>query len=99
MPAAPMIRTCMVSRPLFALQRHPTIDEMRLAGNVACLVTDEEEGEVSDFLGGAEPAHGLTVDEGLAHIVERASRLLRQRRDAVLERRRFDSAGANGVAA
>src|SRR5580704_9796547 len=66
-PAAPVMRMCMDCRPPVILKRHPAVDEMGLAGNVACLVAGEEEGERGDLLGGAEPAHRLAVDEGLPH--------------------------------
>ena len=52
-----------------SLQRHPAVDEMGLAGNVACLVAGKKEGEQSDLLGRPEPAHRLTVDKGLSHYV------------------------------
>ncbi len=45
-PAAPVIRMCMsVRSDGVGLKRHPAVDEMCLAGNVACLVADEEEGK------------------------------------------------------
>jgi hypothetical protein len=52
-------------------QRHPAIDGMRLARDVARLVRGEKQGERSDLLRRAEPAHGLAIDEGLAHVVLR----------------------------
>src|SRR3954451_13641472 len=48
----------------------PTIDEMNLAGGVARLVRCEIEREHRDLLGGAEAAHRLPVDEGLAYRVD-----------------------------
>src|ERR1700719_480746 len=89
MPAAPVMRLCMGYRPAVTLKRHPAVDEMGLAGNVARLVAGKKGGEQSHFLGRAEPAHRLAVDEGLPHHVRRFSRLLRQHRDALVERRRF----------
>src|ERR1700693_5573752 len=68
-PAAPVMRMCMGYRPPACLQRHPAVDEMGLAGNVGRLVAGKKEGEQSDFLGRAEPAHRLAVDEGLPHHV------------------------------
>ena len=53
------------------LQREAAVDEMRLAGDVARLVGGEEQRERRDLLRRAEPAHGLAVDEGLAHRFER----------------------------
>src|ERR1700731_4506085 len=98
-PAAPVMRMCMGYRPAVTLKRHPAVDEMGLAGNVARLVAGKKEGQQSDLFGRAEPAHRLAVDEGLPHHVRWLPRLLRQCRDALVERRRFDRAGADGVAA
>ena len=56
-------------RPPLALQRHPAVDEMGLAGNVARLVAGKKDGEQGDLLRRAEPAHRLAVDEGLPHHV------------------------------
>src|ERR1700761_7334139 len=81
------------------LQRHPAVDEMRLAGNVARLVAGEKEGKRRDLLRLAEPAHGLAIDESLADHVGRLPGLLRQRGNALFERGRLDRARANGVAA
>src|ERR1700686_749073 len=64
-PAAPVMRMCMGYR--LTLKRHPAVDEMGLAGNVACLVAGEKEGEQGNLLGGPEPAHRLAIDEGLPH--------------------------------
>ena len=52
-----------------SLKRHPAVDEMGLAGNVACLIAGKKEGEQGNFPGRAEPAHRLAVDEGLSHYV------------------------------
>src|SRR5580658_5573881 len=98
-PAAPVMRMCMGYRPPVTLQRHPAVDEMRLAGNVARLVAGKKEGEQSHFLGRAEPTHRLAIDESLTNHVERFSSLLRQRGNALFQRRRFDRAGTDGVAA
>src|ERR1700733_3456570 len=81
------------------LQRHAAVDEMRLAGNVACLVAGEEEGERRNFGHRSEPAHRLPVDEGLPYRVERAAGFLRRRGDAVFERGRFDRTRTNRIAA
>ena len=72
---------------------------MRLAGNVACLVAGEEEGERRDLLRRAEPPHRLPVDKSLPHCIGGLSGLLRRRRDAFFQRRRFDRSGTNSVAA
>src|SRR5580698_1967731 len=66
-PAAPVMRMCMGYR--LTLKRHPAVDEMGLAGNVACLVAGKKEGEQGNLLGRPEPAHRLAVDEGLPHHV------------------------------
>src|SRR6185437_14497552 len=50
--------------------------------------------EMGDLLGGAEPAHRLAVDEGLAHRVGTALSL-----DAIVERRRLDGARGDRIAA
>ena len=59
-------------RPM--LQRHAAVDQMRLAGDVARLVGGEEHRERRDLVRGAEPAHRLAVDEGLAHLAQRLAR-------------------------
>jgi len=66
-PAAPVMRMCMGYR--LSLKRHPAVDEMGLAGNVARLVAGKKEGKQSNLLGRPEPAHRLAVDEGLPHHV------------------------------
>src|SRR5215475_11787311 len=64
MPAAPVMRMCI--RISFS-QRHPAVDEVRLAGHEARFVRSEEYSERRHLLGGAEPPQRLTVDEGLLH--------------------------------
>src|ERR1700730_6971446 len=68
-PAAPVMRMCMGYRPAVTLKRHPAVDEMGLAGNVARLVAGKKEGQQSELLGRPQPPHGLAVDEGLPHHV------------------------------
>ena len=70
---------------------------MGLAGDVACLVGAEKDGERGYFLRPAQPAHGLALDKGALDLGERFAGGLRLRLDAALERRRFDGAGTNGV--
>src|SRR5262249_18259082 len=81
------------------LQRQPTIHEMRLAGNVARFVRRKEERQRRRLLSRSEPAHRLAVDEILLDLGQRLSAALRLCRNPVLERRRLDGAGTDGVAA
>src|SRR5262245_12627688 len=96
MPAAPVIRMCIVpphSRLGLltpppagrdqASQRHAAVDQMRLSGDVARLVRGEEDREVRHLLRLAEPSHGLAVDEGLLDGLQRFAGGLRDRRDAL----------------
>src|ERR1700681_4937925 len=78
-------------------ERHPAVDEMRLAGDLARLVGGEENRERGDLGGLPKPAHGLAIDEPLAYVRERAAGLARQRRDALLERQSLDGSGADRV--
>src|SRR5260370_34700567 len=70
---------------------------MRLASDIARLVGRQENGERGDLRGSPKTAHGLTVDEAPAHLVERAPGFPRQRRDALTERRRLDRARADRI--
>src|SRR5262249_51888437 len=72
---------------------------MRLASDVAGLVAGQKHGERGTLLRDTEPAHRLAIDKALTNLLARASGFLRQSCDALFERRRFDSAGANRVAA
>src|SRR5579863_8656736 len=102
MPAAPVMRMCIVQPPAperQTLHRHPAIDEMGLAGDVACFVAGEKQRERRDFLRRAEPAHRLAGDEILPHRVVRFPGLLRRCRNAVFKRRRLDRTRTNRVAA
>src|SRR5215470_17442305 len=49
------------------LQRHAAVDQMGLAGDIACLVGRKEERERRDFLRHSKAADGLAVDKILAH--------------------------------
>src|SRR6516162_748888 len=112
MPPAPVIRMCIFSPRLRyfrgatkwrarndELHRHTAVDEMRLTGNVASFVASEKQRKGGDFLRGAEPPHRLAIDESLPYFIERPAGFLRCGGDAVFQRRRFDRAGTNGVAA
>src|SRR5579885_3170997 len=81
------------------LQRHPAVDEMGLAGNVARFVAGKEEGKGSDLLRLAKPAHRLAIDKSLAYFIAGRSRRLRLGGDTLLERRGFDRAGTDRIAA
>ena len=69
-----------------ALKRHPAVDQVGMAGDVARFVRGEEDGECRDLLRFAEPAHGLALDEGLLDLLERLAGRLRAVLDATFER-------------
>src|SRR5262245_42740136 len=81
------------------LQGQATIDQMRLAGNVAGFIRGQENRERRNFLGSAKPRHRLTRNEVFPHFLERFTCLFGHRLDALLERWRDDCAGADCVAA
>src|SRR5581483_5207955 len=80
-------------------QYEPAIGEMDLSGGVARLIGGEIDREPADFLGLAEAPDGLTIDESLTNLVDRLAGVLSQCFDAHVERRRFDRAGTDRVAA
>src|SRR5207253_871097 len=77
-----------------SLKAEAAIDDVQPTSGETRLVAGEIDDEMGDFLGGAEPAHRLAVDEGLAHRLAAALRL-----DAVVERRRLDGPRRDRVAA
>src|ERR1700722_13260337 len=98
-PAAPVIRMC-IALPVMlrkTLQRHPAVDQMGLAGNVAGLVAGKKERKQGYFLDSAEPAHRLALDKAFPHCIVRLSALLGERVDPLLKRRRLDGAWTDRV--
>src|SRR5829696_5353564 len=67
---------------------------MDLPGRIARLIGGEVDRKPGDLLGRAEPAHGLAVDESLAHRLKALARSLGLVGDALVEGRRLDRAGA-----
>src|ERR1700674_248204 len=47
-----------------ALKCHPAVHQMGLARDVACLLGAQKDRERCYLVGSAQPAHGLTLDEG-----------------------------------
>src|SRR3954451_22443020 len=72
---------------------------MDLPGRIARLVGAEMARKPGDLLGRAEPAHGLAVDEGLAHRLKALARSLGLVGDALVEGWRLDRAGADRIGA
>src|SRR5437660_11980050 len=70
---------------------------MRLARDVAGLIGGKESRERGDLLGMSEPTHRLAFDESLFDLRERFTGRARTILDPLLERRRFDRAGTDGV--
>ena len=68
------------------------VDDVDGAGGVAGFVGGEVDGESGDLFGFADAADGLASDEIAAGLFDVA-----KRGDALLEGRRFDRAGTDGV--
>src|SRR5262249_37863842 len=79
-------------------QREAAIGEECRAGGIARLIGGQIDGDGRHFFDRAEPAHGLAFDEHATRLVLPAH-LSPQRLDALVERRRLDGTGADGVAA
>src|SRR5512134_370674 len=76
------------------LDRHAAIHRKGDAGRERGLVGGEVDEQRDDVVGGAQPAHRLAGDEGLARLDRVGERV-----DAVLQRRRVDRPRAHRVAA
>src|SRR5471030_2237831 len=97
MPAPPMTRICMGLS--FSSDREAAVDQVDRAGGEFRFVGGEIYREQRDFLRRAEAPHRLAVDEGLADLGLRLSGILRERRDALVERRRLHRAGTDRIGA
>src|ERR1700730_18515086 len=97
MPAAPMTRICIGLS--FSSDREADVDQVDRGGGEFRFVGGEINREHRDFLRGAEAAHRLAVDESLADLGLRLSRVFCERSDALIERRRLHRAGADRVGA
>src|SRR5271166_1719504 len=81
------------------LQRKPPIDQMDVSGGEGALIGGEVDRERGDLVRFAEPAHRLAVDELLADLLGRLAPRTALRLYAPVERRAFDRARTDGVAA